>query len=1322
MIAETTHGPETLPRASGSLLSLGTSPSRSSTLPWQQRPASTREPHSRPSSLFASDSDVVPKPDSETSEPSKHQISQALGSKDPSWFRQTPDRAARYAGYKKDPVAAGTALDISVGRRKLPGLSSISSSPSANDLKRLDDDADQGEVLSVKPGGRPTTPSPHMSKLELSMSAATSSEQQTSAHANNDRSTPSSAPDLTPSTRFQRPVSPTKGMGGFVQSAMLRRTDSITKRWSAQGDGNPREQASITDTTDERLESPRRLSTSKSMPKLVTRTGLGIETKLSGDLASPGSAGLERLRTAPSSTSGNKDGVSRSSTPPSPSKKWSPVKSTWLESALTRPESPKPQTIGHQPAWLSELSKTKQRTNSKDKIDEDAVKESKSSEILSSRFDTIHSGTLSSPIIKEIPTVPKSKPAALLQRPASTNLVLKNDKAVILNPANDNAANSEKSVTLNTTITRPKASRVPVSNEVKAVEIESITQVLEFQNAFGKLRRTQAEKYVAPNELRDNISRGKAALTGNETSTRSSAKDETKDALLPRKELLKPKPPVLKSSTQTAVRARPDVEQPVKLGNKPIESEVPRDRVRQGQGTSKESADATKAVDDNSNIETEQPSETLARVVSPPGSKLANRFNPALASILAKRPVGATLGRPSAMESDHDTNKFQRLPKATESSTSEKLSQLQHMTKGRARGPKRRLPTTHAHNVADEPLKSAKPSGDGDDESQAELDQNLRAKSTSPALARKPINVVKRVSLQPLEDDVRPARKPALPATSSRKVTPLQPITSEVNSRSTSKPLEVGIKSTTPSVLKDVLSSPSLKAAVAPAPIRKPMRLASATLAGDMSTEIGIKRASTFPTSGNTTTSDLTETIEEVQVDSAVASVRNISAQWGRRTISGATPPRVKSPIRLPTRADEEAAMERAGISSDADKAASIGLGLSLESPARQGTVETPRTNTVRLASPLTTPTSSLPDSRLEYSDHLSPRNGSQTSLVTSDRSPIPQTSEACRLFEDFFDNPPVINGLSMVDAQAILEVAPSVPRTVKTLHSSISQLTGDGQTVNMPTSELYILDTNSMYICTHIFAEESKAKVTELYMWIGNALSESTTENAKTCARKIARDRGASLVICKQGKETAGFLQALNGTLVVRHSSFLDGSRSLMLCGRQVLGHIVFDEVKFSMSSLCSGYMYLVIPIRSTTTYLWKGSGSAEEELESARRLAVKLASSHALVDVDDSFETSDFLNAFPGSTLTRPPQQIDYWKLKPKHSKFAVRLFRVVHEAPAQPKLPLWKLMTRRPSHPDLPPAETEVLVSEITPFSQEDLEPENVYVLDVFFELYV
>jgi len=47
---------------------------------------------------------------------------------------------------------------------------------------------------------------------------------------------------------------------------------------------------------------------------------------------------------------------------------------------------------------------------------------------------------------------------------------------------------------------------------------------------------------------------------------------------------------------------------------------------------------------------------------------------------------------------------------------------------------------------------------------------------------------------------------------------------------------------------------------------------------------------------------------------------------------------------------------------------------------------------------------------------------------------------------------------------------------------------------------------------------------------------------------------------------------------------------------------------------------------------------------------------------------------------------------------------------------------MMTRRPSAPDLSPNDMQTCVTEIAPFLQEDVEAENIYVLDAFFELYV
>ncbi|CRK38302.1 hypothetical protein BN1708_020497, partial [Verticillium longisporum] len=58
----------------------------------------------------------------------------------------------------------------------------------------------------------------------------------------------------------------------------------------------------------------------------------------------------------------------------------------------------------------------------------------------------------------------------------------------------------------------------------------------ELKNVFGNLRRTKTQNYVAPDELKGNILRGKAALNATGGPKPSERKDEFKDAILKKKE------------------------------------------------------------------------------------------------------------------------------------------------------------------------------------------------------------------------------------------------------------------------------------------------------------------------------------------------------------------------------------------------------------------------------------------------------------------------------------------------------------------------------------------------------------------------------------------------------------------------------------------------------------------------------------------------------------------------------------------------------------------------------------------------------------------
>ena len=177
----------------------------------------------------------------------------------------------------------------------------------------------------------------------------------------------------------ERPSSPTKGMGGFVQSALMKRSDSVSKRWSAQPGvslGRQNSAASVRAGYGG-------LQGSHSMPRLepnppsreASNEALSRPTSSSSNLTNlafpPGREERDvfvkpalpyhsRSKSVASIYGTTGEDGNATSPPSSPSKRWSPTKSSWIESALTRPDSPKPAAPKNaQPSWMENLAKAK---------------------------------------------------------------------------------------------------------------------------------------------------------------------------------------------------------------------------------------------------------------------------------------------------------------------------------------------------------------------------------------------------------------------------------------------------------------------------------------------------------------------------------------------------------------------------------------------------------------------------------------------------------------------------------------------------------------------------------------------------------------------------------------------------------------------------------------------------------------------------------------------------------------------------------------------------------------------------------------------------
>ncbi|CAI4217949.1 unnamed protein product [Parascedosporium putredinis] len=226
-------------------------------------------------------------------------------------------------------------------------------------------------------------------------------------------------------------------------------------------------------------------------------------------------------------------------------RRWSPTKSSWLEAALNKPETPKPKPvapISNQPAWMVELNKAKaQKANNPDaaigKLNTPSLK---------------HEVKIDG-LMRPLPTTTAATPAnttPVLGSPFSANLRSANTPSAASKstPSSDTPSASD-SVRRGSTLSLEKADKpstpTPVDFRSQLKSRQTPTSALdsaksgnadELKNVFGNLRRTKTQNYVAPDELKDNILRGKAGLNLTGGPKKTERKDEFKEAILKKKE------------------------------------------------------------------------------------------------------------------------------------------------------------------------------------------------------------------------------------------------------------------------------------------------------------------------------------------------------------------------------------------------------------------------------------------------------------------------------------------------------------------------------------------------------------------------------------------------------------------------------------------------------------------------------------------------------------------------------------------------------------------------------------------------------------------
>ena len=226
----------------------------------------------------------------------------------------------------------------------------------------------------------------------------------------------------------------------------------------------------------------------------------------------------------------------------------------------------------------------------------------------------------------------------------------------------------------------------------------------------------------------------------------------------------------------------------------------------------------------------------------------------------------------------------------------------------------------------------------------------------------------------------------------------------------------------------------------------------------------------------------------------------------------------------------------------------------------------------------------------------------------------------------------------------------------IRTVNMQLFQFSSDGKKVPVPSHSERTLFEREMYLCFHVFNDAAGKKITEVYFWAGDEVSPSEVEDASIFVTKEAKAVGGKVVKLQQSKETPEFLQALGGIVVTQRGSGnkYDSLAPHMLCGRRHLGHVVFDEVDFSPSSLCSGFPYLIT--QAGRCYLWKGKGSGVDELSCARLIGMDFALSGEMTEIEDGQEPGDFWALFKGGSKSA---SADHWRLKPNYDKYCSRLF---------------------------------------------------------------
>ncbi|KAI2785374.1 hypothetical protein F4815DRAFT_490509 [Daldinia loculata] len=1287
-----------------------TSPTRARGLSWQRRPNSqaSERSRSRPLSVVAAENaarNTPPEPPSATETIPRDQITSALSSKDPSWFRQTADRGTTSAAYRKNQVEDSPTADISLMPAQLPGMSRAPSSEIAKedtDSQPVSPDSESrlGSPLPLSVAQKLDPPS-----SDAQLETEVGQEQSPIMSPSSGRTSPSK-PD--------RSSSPTKGMGGFVQSAMMKRSDSI-KRWSVQSPtstprvdpvvshrtgGGPRSRP-VSMIRDPSVETSPKPSPSQEGERqeedlaVAEKSAEPLKVEIKPLLNSPEQELGRALPTTPSKTMD--------------SRRWSPTKSSWLESALNKPESPK---RGHspsksQPSWMADLQKAK-------------AEKAATSSTERSRSPTIshkHQVSIGGLMRSSAPGTTTKPPVGLgvlnigtAARPDDSGTP--KDLQSPITPGVKSPDLDRNPTKLPLPASKPKPEMPPKMDfraNLKPRQVPTTStdnQESEFKNVFTKLRKTTTQNYVPPDELKGNILKGKASLNFTGGPQKAERVDDFKEAILTKKkdfqtvqsegrgvtrndstasdtpvpEGIARRNTLLRSNTlgqdsAAAVSAAiADFQKPGIVPRRDSTQDASSSKPQRfgGTGNLDLTTGSTSKIDLPSiprrgsaqpvpiSKDTNVPGRLQGK---PSGGGLAGRFNPALASLIARGPSSIAPTSPSGTSTSNSRDASSEV-NDNEAGSGPKLT---HMTKGRARGPKRNAPTSTPATTSHEPEET--PSN-----------HTPAGRSVSP---EKPLDSASKPHANSVGKNelARPSPQPISPNLFTNPFAAVAP--EEVSSKTpgTDKIHEqVAVFATqrrqrSPTKVSD---EPKESTSQPPSPKKLDVRRMSRFL--DDTTQAVGKTGEP-------------QVVKDVKGDDEMPSTAKPEPASDKPLIQDLPKSQPQSPLlnkpRIPL-PDPLSLGPKKLPSNDA-----FGPSTSPEVIKTPPSIERPlpaipKPNGLEKALP-PRPLPAAPKQTPQSSPSPSSRTLPETSSPV--RSPTKQSFEASTLLGDFFGPERTRKNYNVDAAELLMHRLNIAPPRVQTLSAQLFQFSADGKKLPVPAHNERTLFEREMYICSHTFKDESGKKLTEVYFWAGDDVPRSTVDDASLFVSREARALGGRLIKLHQGKETSEFLQALGGIVITQRGSGnkFDSLAPHILCGRRYQGHIVFDEVDFTPASLCSGFPYVVST--AGKCYLWKGKGSGVDELSCARLIGMDYALSGEMEEIEDGHEPASFWDLFNAESKA---MSADHWRLKPNYDKYCCRLF--------------------------CSNAASKQQIVEVSPFSQADLRPTHIYVLDAFFELYI